>query len=567
MATVGGNLLQRTRCAYFYDAEGSRCNKREPGTGCDARDGFHRNHAVLGASESCIATHPSDMGVALAALDATVHLSGPGGDRVVAVTDLHRLPGDRPDVDTVLRPAELITAVELPALPIAATSAYRKVRDRASYAFALVSVAAALRVQDGRVAGVRLALGGVAHKPWRARRAEELLRGGPATTAAFSDALRTELAPAVPLRDRAAELVTPSYAAEPAVTTWSAAKARGTARASNYGMPLTTVSGDADAALSAAAVSVDHTYTTPRESQNAMEPHAATVVWDGDTLVVHDCTQLVSQVAVSLAEVFGLRPDQVRVSAPFVGGGFGGKGLWSYLILAAAVARMTRRPVRAALSREGVYRLVGGRTLTEQRVAIGARADGRFDAIIHTGLMAMTEHNAVPEAVTSATGALYAAGSFRLEVDRALMDTVANFYMRAPGEAPGSFALESAIDELAHELGIDPVELRLRNEPETEPVTGRPFSSRHAVEAYRAGAERFGWSARSAVPGPAARESGGSAPVRPPRPTRTCASPAAPPASCCSREAASAWRPRRTRWAWARPRSWPRAPRNGSRCR
>ncbi|PRY19812.1 FAD binding domain-containing protein [Pseudosporangium ferrugineum] len=143
------------------------------------------------------------MGVALAALDATVHLSGPGGDRVVAVTDLHRLPGDRPDVDTVLRPAELITAVELPALPIAATSAYRKVRDRASYAFALVSVAAALRVQDGRVAGVRLALGGVAHKPWRARRAEELLRGGPATTAAFSDALRTELAPAVPLRDNA----------------------------------------------------------------------------------------------------------------------------------------------------------------------------------------------------------------------------------------------------------------------------------------------------------------------------------------------------------------------------
>lgn len=199
VATVGGNLLQRTRCAYFYDDEGSRCNKREPGQGCDAIEGFHRYHAVLGASPACVATHPSDMAVALVALDAVVHLRGPSGERTMPLTDLHRLPGDRPDIETTLQPGELITAITLPPSTVAAHSAYRKVRDRASYAFALVSVAAALSVEDGRIAAVRLALGGVAHKPWRAFKAEEALVGGPATAEAFRDALATELAEAQPL--------------------------------------------------------------------------------------------------------------------------------------------------------------------------------------------------------------------------------------------------------------------------------------------------------------------------------------------------------------------------------
>ena len=201
MATVGGNLLQRTRCTYFYDVEGSACNKRSPGSGCDAVGGFNRIHAILGASAACVATHPSDMCVALAALDAVVHLEGKGGPRTLPFGELHRLPGDHPEFDTVLEPGELITAIELPALPIAAHSTYRKVRDRASYAFALVSVAAALEVTDGVVTDVRLALGGVAHKPWRATTAEALLRGGPATEAAFRDAARAELADARPLRD------------------------------------------------------------------------------------------------------------------------------------------------------------------------------------------------------------------------------------------------------------------------------------------------------------------------------------------------------------------------------
>jgi xanthine dehydrogenase YagS FAD-binding subunit len=200
MATVGGNLLQRTRCPYFYDREGSRCNKREPGQGCDAVGGFDRSLAILGTSPSCVATHPSDMCVALAALGAVVHLASADGERTVPLTDLHRLPGDHPEIETVLQPGELITAVEVPPLGFAACSTYRKVRDRASYAFALVSVAAALDLDGDIVRDVRLGLGGVATKPWRAWRAEDMLRGQPATPDSFRAAAEAELAAARPLR-------------------------------------------------------------------------------------------------------------------------------------------------------------------------------------------------------------------------------------------------------------------------------------------------------------------------------------------------------------------------------
>jgi xanthine dehydrogenase YagS FAD-binding subunit len=201
-ATTGGNLLQRTRCSYFQDV-GTPCNKREPGSGCAAIPGHHRMHAILGASQHCIATHPSDMAVALAALDAQVVVLGEGGERVVPLDRLYRLPEDRPDLDTTLVPGDLVTAVLLPALPAARTSAYRKVRERASYAFALVSVAAVLRVVDGTVEDVRVALGAVAHKPWRATRAEEALLGEQATEQAFLEAAEAELAQADPLPDLA----------------------------------------------------------------------------------------------------------------------------------------------------------------------------------------------------------------------------------------------------------------------------------------------------------------------------------------------------------------------------
>lgn len=197
MATTGGNLMQRTRCYYFYDTA-THCNKREPGSGCDALDGFNRIHAILGASSQCIATHPSDMCVALAALDATVNIEGPTGARTMPFADFHRLPGETPDVDTNLQRGELITSVDLPGSSAGLRSAYRKVRDRASYAFALVSVAAAIRIADGRISELRLALGGVAHKPWRAATAERMLVGSVPAADVFARAADAELEPAVP---------------------------------------------------------------------------------------------------------------------------------------------------------------------------------------------------------------------------------------------------------------------------------------------------------------------------------------------------------------------------------
>jgi xanthine dehydrogenase YagS FAD-binding subunit len=176
MASTGGNLLQRTRCFYFYDTA-TPCNKREPGSGCSAINGINRINAILGTSEACIATHPSDMCVALAALEAKVHVAGSTGERVITFADFHRLPGDTPQLDTNLQPNEIVTAVELPAHGFAANYSYLKIRDRLSYAFALVSVAAALELDGGRVKEARLALGGVAHKPWRSSEAETALRG------------------------------------------------------------------------------------------------------------------------------------------------------------------------------------------------------------------------------------------------------------------------------------------------------------------------------------------------------------------------------------------------------
>lgn len=187
MASVGGNLMQRTRCAYFYDTA-TPCNKRQPGTGCSATDGVNRNHAILGTSQSCIAVYPSDMCVALAALDARVHITGPSGDRTMPLVDFHRLPGDTPHLDTNLAAGEIITAIELPPRGFAERYSYLKIRDRLSYAFALVSVAAALELDGQDVAEARLALGGVAHKPWRKLEAEALLRGQAATDANFARA-------------------------------------------------------------------------------------------------------------------------------------------------------------------------------------------------------------------------------------------------------------------------------------------------------------------------------------------------------------------------------------------
>ena len=305
--------------------------------------------------------------------------------------------------------------------------------------------------------------------------------------------------------DHAVSLIRATYAAEHATTNFGEAKSQGLHPANFAGQPLLVKIGDAEAALSKAPVSIDVTYRTPFQNHNPIEPHAVTLAWaksvGRDMLRVHDASQCVSHVAWTIAEAFGLEETQVHVTSPYVGGGFGSKTLWQHHILAAAASRMAGRPVRLALSREAVYRVVGGRTETEQRVAIGASEDGIFEALIHTGAIAMTAHNNVPEPFITPAMILYSAGSLKLSVETAHMNMLANTFMRAPGEAVGSFALESAIDELAEKLAMDPIELRIRNEPEKDPVSGLPFSSRNLVEAYRAGAAHFDWKDRHATPG------------------------------------------------------------------
>jgi xanthine dehydrogenase YagR molybdenum-binding subunit len=301
--------------------------------------------------------------------------------------------------------------------------------------------------------------------------------------------------------DHAVSLIEVTYAAEPAATSLSEAVSKGTETGSFMGEPLHNEIGNADKAFAEAAFRVDSVYHSPRHNHNAMEPHAATIVWEGDRLIIHDATQAVAHTAWSMAQIFDMEESQVHVTSPYVGGGFGGKTLWQHQILAAAAARIAKRPVRIALSREGVYRIIGGRSETEQRVALGADREGKLTALIHSGITPKSPHSALPEPFIVPTRSAYAVDNMTLDVQVCTLDMMANTFMRAPGEAVGTFALESAMDELADKLGIDPIELRVRNEPDKDPIGGVPFSSRNIVEAYRIGAERFGWDKRNTVPG------------------------------------------------------------------
>ena len=306
--------------------------------------------------------------------------------------------------------------------------------------------------------------------------------------------------------DHAKSLIRVTYHAEPAATHFEQAKAQAYPPDNIMGLPAKVEIGDAEKALTAAPYQVDAVYRTPRHNHNAIELHAVTLYWEGGNLHIHDASQAVVQTAWTISQAFGIDENQVHVSSPFVGGGFGAKCPWDHHILAAAASKLADRPVRAVLSREGVYRIVGGRTATEQRVAIGAQPDGRFDAIIHTGVSSLTRFNALVEPFTFPTRHGYAAKTFKIAQEVVELNMTANTFMRAPGESVGTFALESAIDELAEKLGIDPIELRIRNEPTNDPTHGIPFSSRNIVQAYRSGAERFNWSQRNAEP--AARREG-----------------------------------------------------------
>ena len=301
--------------------------------------------------------------------------------------------------------------------------------------------------------------------------------------------------------DHAASLVVIDYRIDTAKTSFEDGKADARIPASVLMDKNHEKVGDAEKELGQAAHRVDNIYRTQGQNHNAIELHALTVAWQAGSLLIHDATQMIAPSANALAKLFGLKKGQVRVLSPFVGGGFGGKGLWDHQVVAVAAAKLVGRPLRLMVSREGVYRIVGGRSPTEQRVALGADGEGCFTALVHTGYSVMPPHGACPEQYTSGTRAMYRSKSFEVLQRHVDLDIVPNTFMRAPGEAIGSFALESAVDELAHLMGMDPIELRRRNEPDRHPIHGSPFSQRALVQAYDRGAERFGWDRRRVVPG------------------------------------------------------------------
>jgi xanthine dehydrogenase YagR molybdenum-binding subunit len=298
--------------------------------------------------------------------------------------------------------------------------------------------------------------------------------------------------------EHAAALVEVEYKAERAAVSFDGIKGQAFVPADVMGEPSVVRIGHFEKGIAEADVRIDHTYLTPRYNHNAIEPHATIAFWNNGSLVVLESTQSVYTAARTLALIFRLKPADVQVLAPFVGGGFGGKGgLWNNTPICAAAAKVLNRPVKLALSREGVFRTVGGRTIAEQRVALGARRDGKLSALLHKGITATTAHGRYAEQCTFPTRHLYAAPNILIEQKIVELDTVANTWMRAPGESIGTFALESAMDELAYALRMDPIELRRVNEPEKDPTKGNEFSGRHLTEAYRQGMEKFGWRSRN----------------------------------------------------------------------
>ncbi|MEV8632094.1 xanthine dehydrogenase family protein molybdopterin-binding subunit [Streptosporangium sp. NPDC051023] len=266
--------------------------------------------------------------------------------------------------------------------------------------------------------------------------------------------------------------------------------------------PADTEQGDPDAALADAQVVVDETYSTPAEHNNPMEPHATVAVWDGDGLTLYDSTQGAPSVRNIIAPLFGLPPANVRVISPHVGGGFGSKGApLSPVVLAALAAKHAGRPVKLAVTRQQMFAVIGYRTPTIQRVRLGADVEGRLSVIVHDAFEQSSRIREFAEQTTTPTRMMYAAPNRRTTHRLVRLDVPTPSWMRAPGEAPGMFALESALDELAFACGIDPVELRIRNEPGAAPESGLPFSSRNLVACLREGARRFGWAGRDPAPG------------------------------------------------------------------
>ena len=301
--------------------------------------------------------------------------------------------------------------------------------------------------------------------------------------------------------DEAAGLVTVRYDELPARVDFAAEQRNATVAKGDLTFAGTAKKGDAEAALAAAEVSVDLRYTTPGLQHNAIEPHATIAVWDGDHLTVHDTTQAIDQTHSYLAWRFGVPASHVRVRAEFVGGAFGGKfAVWPGTVIAAMAAKAVGRPVRLALSRKAVNRAAGGRTASTNRIALGATRDGRLTSLIQDSITRIGAVGGLLEATSSPARHLYAAANMLTRQNLVEMHLLPNTWLRAPGEAIGSFVLESAMDELAHKLSMDPIALRMRNEPATDPTGGKKFSHRMLREAFETGAERFGWADRDPEP-------------------------------------------------------------------
>jgi hypothetical protein len=600
-------------------------------------------HAILGASEHCIALHASDLCVPLVALDAVAHIQGADAQRRVPLTEFYVVPGDRPDVETVLRHGEMLTAMEVPLPPPGTRSGYLKVRDRASYEFALTSAAVALAIDDGVISDARVALGGVGTIPWRAPQAEAVLRGAPvgarvfraAADAAIHDpftvpgtAFKVELAKRTLVRvletvtggqrmrttvaapaalvgpgvDRVdgrlkvmgaahypsdfslpdmanaalvrstiaagtiARLDTARAAAAPGVlaviTHQNAGRLHKGKRNLVYPPPppplqdpkisyygqyvamvvaetrqqaaaaarLVEVSYDRDepvlsledeaakpksnpyfidikrgnvtAAMAAAEVTVEGTFTTPAQTHNPLGPFTTVAHWDGDTLTVYDSTQNPFLVRAVLAASFGIAEEKVRVLTPFVGGAFGaGLRSWPHSILAALAARTVNRPVQLTLTRPEMFTGIGRRPSTVQHLKVAATRDGELVAIDHEATSTASMHSDSPYPITAATTAAYACPNVTAHDKRVRLNIPPIAHMRAPALAEGNFALESLLDELSYQLGMDPIELRLRNYAAVHPQTGLPWSSKALRECYQAGAERFGWAQREPAVG------------------------------------------------------------------
>jgi xanthine dehydrogenase YagR molybdenum-binding subunit len=299
----------------------------------------------------------------------------------------------------------------------------------------------------------------------------------------------------------ATRLVAITYETRPATVDFAREEPAATPQKGNPLIPSGGRKGDAVTAFAAAPVSVDLRFTTPMQHHNALEPHATTAMWDGDELTVYDSCQNIDWTRRHLAHKFGVPVSAVRVVAPFVGGGFGGKGnVWPGTILTVLAARVAKRPVRLLLTREGVYRTVGGRTPSTQRVALGADRDGQLTALIHTSVAQVGRVGGVAEQIVSQSRHLYDAEHIFVQQHEVTLDSVSNTSMRAPGEAIGSFALEAAVDELAYRLDLDPIEFRMRNEPDRSPLDGKMFARRGLREAYARGAARFRWRDRTLEP-------------------------------------------------------------------